>query len=164
VPGATDRVQHRLIGNGFKLDIATVGELRIDGKEVVRPVDLDPVAGEVDERPIGVVGLVAECLQRLHHASVVEVSHNEAEFTSKEQCAAGAQVLLQAVLAYDWTPGGGGGRRTRAILIIAERGAGRGKLNFCSRCYRRASAVSVTTSAETEKPYARYPGTRHNRV
>ncbi|MGI8526515.1 MAG: M20 family metallo-hydrolase [Pseudolabrys sp.] len=29
------------------------------------------------------------------------VSHNEAEFSSKEQCAAGAQVLLQTVLAYD---------------------------------------------------------------
>jgi N-carbamoyl-L-amino-acid hydrolase len=31
------------------------------------------------------------------------VSHNEAEFTSQEQCAAGAQVLLQAVLDYDRT-------------------------------------------------------------
>jgi len=29
------------------------------------------------------------------------VSHNEAEFSSKEQCAAGAQVLLQAVLDFD---------------------------------------------------------------
>ncbi len=29
------------------------------------------------------------------------LSHNEAEFCSKEQCAAGAQVLLQAVLDYD---------------------------------------------------------------
>jgi beta-ureidopropionase / N-carbamoyl-L-amino-acid hydrolase len=29
------------------------------------------------------------------------LSHNEAEFSSKEQCAAGAQVLLQAALAYD---------------------------------------------------------------
>jgi N-carbamoyl-L-amino-acid hydrolase len=29
------------------------------------------------------------------------ISHNEAEFASKEQCAAGAQVLLQAVLNYD---------------------------------------------------------------
>jgi N-carbamoyl-L-amino-acid hydrolase len=29
------------------------------------------------------------------------ISHNEAEFTSKEQCAAGAQVLLHAVLDYD---------------------------------------------------------------
>jgi N-carbamoyl-L-amino-acid hydrolase len=29
------------------------------------------------------------------------VSHNETEFCSKEQCAAGAQVLLQAVLDYD---------------------------------------------------------------
>jgi N-carbamoyl-L-amino-acid hydrolase len=29
------------------------------------------------------------------------ISHNEAEFTSQEQCAAGAQVLLQAVLEFD---------------------------------------------------------------
>jgi len=29
------------------------------------------------------------------------ISHNEVEFTSKEQCAAGAQVLLEAVLNYD---------------------------------------------------------------
>jgi N-carbamoyl-L-amino-acid hydrolase len=29
------------------------------------------------------------------------ISHNEAEFTTKEQCAAGAEILLQAVLAYD---------------------------------------------------------------
>ena len=29
------------------------------------------------------------------------ISHNEAEFSSKKQCAAGAQVLLQAVLDYD---------------------------------------------------------------
>jgi N-carbamoyl-L-amino-acid hydrolase len=29
------------------------------------------------------------------------ISHNQAEFTSKEQCAAGAQMLLQAVLNYD---------------------------------------------------------------
>jgi len=29
------------------------------------------------------------------------ISHNEAEFSSKQQCAAGAQVLLQAVLNYD---------------------------------------------------------------
>jgi len=29
------------------------------------------------------------------------ISHNEAEFSSLEQCAAGAQVLLQAVLGYD---------------------------------------------------------------
>jgi N-carbamoyl-L-amino-acid hydrolase len=29
------------------------------------------------------------------------ISHNDAEFSSKEQCAAGAQVLLQAVLDYD---------------------------------------------------------------
>jgi N-carbamoyl-L-amino-acid hydrolase len=29
------------------------------------------------------------------------ISHNEAEHTTQEQCAAGAQVLLQAVLDYD---------------------------------------------------------------
>ena len=40
------------------------------------------------------------------------ISHNEAEFTSKEQCAAGAQVLLQAVLDYDrWLAEQGAGAR-----------------------------------------------------
>lgn len=29
------------------------------------------------------------------------ISHNEAEYSSKEQCAAGAQVLMQAILEYD---------------------------------------------------------------
>jgi len=29
------------------------------------------------------------------------ISHNEAEFASKEQCAAGAQVLLQVLLDFD---------------------------------------------------------------
>jgi N-carbamoyl-L-amino-acid hydrolase len=29
------------------------------------------------------------------------ISHNEVEFTSKEQCAAGADVLLHAVLEFD---------------------------------------------------------------
>jgi N-carbamoyl-L-amino-acid hydrolase len=41
------------------------------------------------------------------------VSHNEAEFSSKEQCAAGVQVLLQAVLDYD--------------RLLAERGAARAR-------------------------------------
>ncbi len=31
------------------------------------------------------------------------LSHNEAESTSPEECAAGAQVLLDAVIAYDQT-------------------------------------------------------------
>ncbi len=34
------------------------------------------------------------------------ISHNEAESTSKEECGAGAQVLLEAVLAYDRKLGG----------------------------------------------------------
>jgi N-carbamoyl-L-amino-acid hydrolase len=29
------------------------------------------------------------------------ISHNEAEYASPEHCSAGAQVLLQSVLAYD---------------------------------------------------------------
>jgi N-carbamoyl-L-amino-acid hydrolase len=29
------------------------------------------------------------------------ISHNEAEYSSPEQCAAGAQVLLEAVLNFD---------------------------------------------------------------
>lgn len=44
------------------------------------------------------------------------VSHNEAEFSSKEQCAAGAQVLLQAVLDYDrWLADHYAGRAKAAV-------------------------------------------------
>jgi N-carbamoyl-L-amino-acid hydrolase len=43
------------------------------------------------------------------------ISHNEAEFSSKEQCAKGAQVLLQAVLDYDrQLAERGGAKRNRA--------------------------------------------------
>jgi N-carbamoyl-L-amino-acid hydrolase len=34
------------------------------------------------------------------------ISHNEAESTSFDECAAGAQVLLESVLAYDRRLGG----------------------------------------------------------
>ena len=40
------------------------------------------------------------------------ISHNEAEFSSKEQCAKGAQVLLQAVLDYDRQLAERGGKDT----------------------------------------------------
>jgi N-carbamoyl-L-amino-acid hydrolase len=40
------------------------------------------------------------------------ISHNEAEYTAKEQCAAGAQVLLQAVLDYDRRLAERGGAKT----------------------------------------------------
>jgi N-carbamoyl-L-amino-acid hydrolase len=41
------------------------------------------------------------------------ISHNEAEFSSKEQCAKGAQVLLQAVLDYDRQLAERGGKGAR---------------------------------------------------
>ena len=58
------------------------------------------------------------------------ISHNEAEFTSKEQCAAGAQVLLQAVLDYD--------------RALAERFA---DLTAASHYLHNANAVSVALLA-----------------
>jgi N-carbamoyl-L-amino-acid hydrolase len=42
------------------------------------------------------------------------ISHNEAEFSSKEQCAKGAQVLLQAVLDYDRQLAERGGKAARS--------------------------------------------------
>ena len=44
------------------------------------------------------------------------ISHNEAEFSSKEQCAKGAQVLLQAVLDYDRQLAERGGGEGRALM------------------------------------------------
>ena len=55
------------------------------------------------------------------------ISHNEAEFSSKEQCAKGAQVLLQAVLDYDRMLAERGGiarlvKRARLSLPLPARG------------------------------------------
>jgi N-carbamoyl-L-amino-acid hydrolase len=47
------------------------------------------------------------------------ISHNEAEWTSQEQCAAGAQVLLNAVLEYD--------RRLESRNLTEEHAARRGR-------------------------------------
>jgi beta-ureidopropionase / N-carbamoyl-L-amino-acid hydrolase len=55
------------------------------------------------------------------------VSHNEAEYTTQEQCAAGAQVLLQAVLHYDgwlserYATGGSAGRPGRSKEPAGDR-------------------------------------------
>ena len=50
------------------------------------------------------------------------ISHNEAEFSSKEQCAKGAQVLLQAVLDYDRQLAERGGKGRDASGPVRLRG------------------------------------------
>ncbi len=61
------------------------------------------------------------------------ISHNEAEYSSKEQCAKGAQVLLQAVLDYDRQlaerGGDAAGGRSRMEGLRLPLGAVRGRLS-----------------------------------
>ncbi len=65
------------------------------------------VSGYSSREMISRAGHDAAFVARVAPASMIFVpckdgiSHNEAEYSSKEQCAAGAQVLLQAVLDYD---------------------------------------------------------------
>ena len=65
------------------------------------------VSGLTTRDMISGAGHDAAYVSRVAPASMIFVpckdgiSHNEAEYSSKEQCAAGAQVLLQAVLDYD---------------------------------------------------------------
>ncbi len=65
------------------------------------------VSGYSSREMISRAGHDAAFVARVAPASMIFVpckdgiSHNEAEYSSKEQCAAGAQVLLQAVLNYD---------------------------------------------------------------
>ena len=62
------RQRHRLV-----LDVALLLEGGIDGDEVVGAADLDAVAGEVDHRPVGAGGQVAELLERLAEPGQVGV-------------------------------------------------------------------------------------------
>ena len=65
------------------------------------------ISGFSSREMISRAGHDAAFISRVCPASMIFVpckdgiSHNEAEYSSREQCAAGAQVLLQAVLDYD---------------------------------------------------------------
>ena len=65
------------------------------------------VSGYSTREMISGAGHDAAYVARVTPASMIFVpckdgiSHNEAEYSSKEQCAVGAQVLLQAVLEFD---------------------------------------------------------------
>ena len=69
------------------------------------------------------------------------ISHNEAEYSSKEQCAAGAQVLLEAVLDYDRklrrAAGRGGSRRAGQGASGRARAPPRQEPARTRSCHRR---------------------------
>jgi len=90
-------------------------ELRFDADCVAAVRRAAELSGYSSRDIVSGAGHDAAYVSRVAPAAMVFVpcrggiSHNEAEFSSKEQCAKGAQVLLQAVLDYD--------------RMLAERGA-----------------------------------------
>ena len=82
-------------------------ELRFDADCVAAGRRAAELAGYSSRDIVSGAGHDAAYVSRVAPAAMVFVpcrggiSHNEAEFSSKEQCAKGAQVLLQAVLDYD---------------------------------------------------------------
>ena len=102
--------------------IASELGLQVTFKNIVKqpPVHFDPQCIEAVRRAAASAGLSTRDIMSGagHDAAYVArvapttmifvpckggISHNEAEYSSKEQCANGAQVLLQAVLDYDRT-------------------------------------------------------------
>jgi N-carbamoyl-L-amino-acid hydrolase len=96
------------LGLGVTMNrIADAAPVRFD-PECIEAVRAGAAAGGFSTRDIvSGAGHDAAYVARVAPSAMVFVpcrggiSHNEAEFSSKEQCAAGAQVLLQAVLDYD---------------------------------------------------------------
>ncbi len=82
-------------------------ELRFDADCVAAVRRAAELSGYSSRDIVSGAGHDAAHISRVAPAAMVFVpcrggiSHNEAEFSSKEQCAKGAQVLLQAVLDYD---------------------------------------------------------------
>jgi len=93
-------------------------ELRFDSDCVAAVRRAAGLTGYSSREIVSGAGHDAAYISRVAPAAMVFVpcrggiSHNEAEFSSKEQCAKGAQVLLQAVLDYD--------------RMLAERGSTKG--------------------------------------
>jgi beta-ureidopropionase / N-carbamoyl-L-amino-acid hydrolase len=82
-------------------------ELRFDADCVAAVRRAAEITGYSSRDIVSGAGHDAAYVSRVAPAAMIFVpcrggiSHNEAEFSSKEQCAKGAQVLLQAVLDYD---------------------------------------------------------------
>ncbi len=115
---ALDDMEQALVASGYEL--ADKFGLEVEIRKILdqAPVAFDPacitcvregaaVAGFSMREIMSGAGHDAGYVSRVAPSAMVfvpcrgGVSHNEAEFASKEQCAAGAQVLLQAVLNYD---------------------------------------------------------------
>ncbi len=95
---------------GLAIAIKTISAepaVRFDADCIAAVRTAAAVSGYSTREMISRAGHDAAFIARVAPASMIFVpckdgiSHNEAEFSSKEQCAAGAQVLLQAVLDYD---------------------------------------------------------------
>ena len=71
--GAGDRVEHAVQRDGFVLGVTVLPQLDIDRQQIVDAAHLDTVARVIDQRPIGLVGLVAEASQRLEHGDAVRI-------------------------------------------------------------------------------------------
>jgi N-carbamoyl-L-amino-acid hydrolase len=104
--------QARIIGSELGLDIATKTisaepTVQFDPGCVAAVRAAAKISGYSARDMISRAGHDAAFVSRVAPTAMIFVpckdgiSHNEAEFSSKEQCAAGAQVLLQAVLDYD---------------------------------------------------------------
>jgi len=106
-----DEAQKRIAADlGLQMSLKTISAepaVRFDTDCIAAVRTAAEISGYSSRDIISRAGHDAAYVSRVAPASMVFVpcrdgiSHNEAEFTSKEQCAAGAQVLLQAVLDYD---------------------------------------------------------------
>ena len=104
--------QARIVGSKLGLEIITKTisaepAVRFDADCVAAVRAAAKISGYSAREIISCAGHDAAFVSRVAPTAMIFVpckdgiSHNEAEFSSKEQCAAGAQVLLQAVLDYD---------------------------------------------------------------
>jgi N-carbamoyl-L-amino-acid hydrolase len=107
IAAAAERIAAEL-GLGVTLKtISAEPAVRFDAECVASVRAATAVSGLTSREMISRAGHDAAFIARVAPSSMIFVpckdgiSHNEAEYSSKEQCAAGAQVLLQAVLDYD---------------------------------------------------------------
>ncbi len=117
-PGVLDRMESEIAqaAKALEAELGVAVAIKNIWTQPPQPFDADCIAavreaarasGFSTREMISAAGHDAAYVARVAPAAMVFVpckdgiSHNEAEYSSKEQCAAGAQVLLQAVLDYD---------------------------------------------------------------
>jgi hypothetical protein len=124
-------LQHLVEIDRLVVKVALLGELRIDGDQIIHPIELQPVSRVIEQRHLGVLQPVAEAAQCLVHDRLGDIDAQiDVESHPLERLPDGLSVALRI-----------GQRRGVLIGAIADDRRDSTLGSRCPRCWRLTQCV-----------------------